>query len=335
MYELLIANKETGEIWDVASITTSEVSVSTERSGSPAQLSFSLYLTPGVRFSHGDIVRFSVNGRLIFYGFIFTIEHGRWNACTVTCYDRLRYLKTNATYAFYALTVGDIIRQIAGDLQLDVGEIADTGYKIPKLIETDKDCIDIIQDALNQTLLNTGLVYVFYDNGVGLSLKQAGEWTCDTVLGDKSLVTEFSYKTDIDTNTYNSVKVVSPNTSTGKNDVIVVQDSANIERWGLLQLYQPVDEGLNTAQLAAQARQTLEYYNKIHKTLALETLGVDGLRAGMMVRILLPKAGFDSIAAWTLCESVSHSYSHDMHTMQVEVLELTDDLIGRATEDSE
>lgn len=82
MYELLIANKETGEIWDVASITTSEVSVSTERSGSPAQLSFSLYLTPGVRFSHGDIVRFSVNGRLIFYGFIFTIEHGRWNACT-------------------------------------------------------------------------------------------------------------------------------------------------------------------------------------------------------------------------------------------------------------
>ena len=333
MYELLIANKVTGEIWDVANLTTSEVSVSSERSGNPARLGFSLYIAGGVTFAPGDIVRFSVDGKLIFYGYIFTISHERFGTCTILAYDRLRYLKTNATYSFYALTAGDIIRQIAGDLQLDVGEIEDTGYKIPKLIETEKDCIDIIQDALNQTLLNTGLVYVFYDNGAGLSLKQAGGWLCDSVLGNKSLVTNYAYQTDIDTNVYNSVKIASPNMSTGRNDIILVQDSANIEKWGLLQLYQPADEGLNQAQLVAQAKKTLEYYNRVRRTLAIESLGVDGLRAGMMVRVMLPKVGFDSIAAWTLVESVSHTYSHDTHTMQVEVLELTDDLIGRASED--
>ena len=332
MYELLIANRESGKIWGVQDLVNGEVSVSSERSGNPASISFTLTIKGDLEFSHGDIVRFSSGGTLIFYGYIFTLKHDRWGNCEVTAYDRLRYLKTNATYAFYALTAGDIIRQIAGDLQLDVGYIEDTGYRIPSLIESDKCCMDIIQDALNQTLLNTGEIYVFYDNGDGLSLRQAGGWYSEFVLGDKSLVTDFSYQTDIDTNVYNSIKLVKPNESTGRNDVVVVQDSANIGRWGLLQLYEVVDGSENEAQLAARAKQTLSYYNRIRRTLTLSAVGVDGLKAGMMVRILLPKAGFDSIAAWVLIESCTHSYQSDIHTMELEVLELTDDLIGRASE---
>lgn len=332
MYELLIANKETGEIWDVANLTTSEVAVTSQRSGSPATLSFTIHLTDDIKFAVGDIVRFSSNGTLVFYGYIFTIGHGRWNSCTITAYDRLRYLKVNATYAFYNLTLGDIIKQIAGDLQLDVGDIEDTGYVIPKLIESDKCCIDIIQEALNETIMNTGTVYVFFDNGDGLSLKSAGGMLSNIVLGDKSLVTDFVYQTSIDTNTYNSIKIVQPNSSAGTNDVIIVQDSANIGRWGLLQFYETV-EGLNEAQIVARGQQTLKYYNRVHKTIAVSALGVDGLRAGMMVRMMLEKVGFDSILAWTLVESVTHTYMHDSHVMELEILELTDDIIGRSTED--
>lgn len=79
----------------------------------------------------------------------------------VVCYDRLRYLKANNSYTFYAQSAADIIKQICEDLQVDVGTLADTGYKLPSLVMQDKSCIDIINTAIQKTLLNTGTVFVF------------------------------------------------------------------------------------------------------------------------------------------------------------------------------
>ena len=56
----------------------------------------------------------------------------------VVCYDRLRYLKANNSYTFYAQSAADIIKQICEDLQVDVGTLADTGYKLPSLVMQDK-----------------------------------------------------------------------------------------------------------------------------------------------------------------------------------------------------
>lgn len=316
-YELLIANKESGSVWDVSQIAPGTVQYTTERMGAPGKLTFSV-MGMVDSFEEGDIVRFSVNGQLVFYGFVFTMLTDRWNVTQVTCYDRLRYLKANATYAFYDIKAGDIIRQIAEDLQIDVGEIEDTEYRIPSLIESDQSCLDIIQAAISQTLLNTGMLYTLYDNGTGLSLKSSGEWFSETVLGDRSLVTDYTYQSDIDTNVYNSVKLVQPNEETGRNDVYVAQDSDNIERWGLLQLYQSVDGKLNAAQLAERAKETLNYYNRVRRTLSLSSVGVDGLRAGMMVRILLPR-----VQSWCLIESCTHTYTNDDHSMELEVYDLT------------
>ena len=318
MYELLICNKESGKIWDVSSIAPGSVEYTTERQSAPGKLTFSVVLKDDLEFSEGDIVRFSVNGTLIFYGYVFSRSRDRWNVIEVTCYDRLRYLKANASYAFYAMTAGDIIKQIAEDLQIDVGTIEKTGYKIPSLISSDQGCIDIIQTALNQTLLNTGIIYTLYDNGTGLSLKSSGEWFSEVILGDKSYLTNYRYQTDIDTNVYNSVKLAQPNEKTGRMDVVVAEDSSNMARWGKLQLYQSVDGTLNTAQLAARAKETLSYYNRIRKTLSLSSVGVDGLRAGMMVRIMIP-----DVTSWVLIESITHSYSNDDHFMELEVYDLT------------
>lgn len=333
MMELLIANKESGLIWNVVDLVDGELSLSSERIGTPGSIEFTVVLKGDLKFTLGDIVRFTVDGELLFYGYIFTMQPDRWGRCYVLAYDRLRYLKANASYAFYAQTAGDIIKQIAEDLQLDVGAIEDTGYKIPSLIANDKVCIDIIQEALYQTLLNTGILFIFYDDGNGLALRRAGVWYSPYLLGDKSLVTEFSYQLSIDTNTYNSVKLAQPNKTTGKADVVVVQDSANIGRWGLLQFYKSVDTELNVAQLGEQAEQTLSFYNKIHRTLTLDSLGINGLRAGMMIRVMLPTVGFESVAAWVLIESAYHVYSKNLHTMQLDVLELTDDLITDASAD--
>lgn len=319
--ELLIANKDSGEIFEVSNAVES-CEWTTNRTGQPGKFTFSVLKSPDLKMAEGDVVRFSVDGQLQFYGWIFTRSEDRWGEVSVTCYDRLRYLKANASYAFYAMTAGDIIRQIAGDLQLDVGAIADTGYKIPSLIKENQTCLDIIQAAIEQTLLNTGKVYVFYDDGTGLALQEPANMMSDTLLGDKSLVTDYTYSSDIDKQTYNSIKLVRPNEETGQADVYIQQDSDNIGQWGLLQYYEKVDSDLNEAQIKSQAAASLEYYNRVLKSLKLSSLGIPGLRAGMMVYIKLDNAGDTGVAQWVLLEKVTHTWGNDKHEMDAEAFGL-------------
>lgn len=317
--QLLIANKRNGKIWDaVNSVQT--VSFTTNRTGNPGTFKFTLNKAGDIDFLEGDTVRFSVDGKLIFFGWVFTKDKDRWGVIQVTCYDRIRYLKASASYAFYGETAGQIIRQIAGDLQVDVRRIADTGYAIPSLIEQEQSCLDIIESAIQQTLLNTGRIYVFYDDGNGLALTEAADMISSVVIGDKSLLTEYQYKTDIDSQTYNSIKLARPNEETGRADVVIAQDSATIAQWGLLQLYQSVDGNVNTAQMQAQAQASLEYYNRRMRTLKVSSLGVPGLRAGNMVLMRIQGLGDIDLDQYLLLEKVTHTWENDVHTMELEAM---------------
>lgn len=320
-YQLIITEKRTGNLWDCAPIVE-KVELTTERTGSPGTLKFTLIKAGDISFVEGDEVVFSVDGQRLFYGWIFTKSKDRWGVIDVTCYDRIRYLKANASYNFYGLTAGEILTQIAEDFALPLGQIEDTGYKIPSLIEQDKSCIDMINDALNQTLLNTNRVYVFFDTPEGLCLRAAENMISDVLLGDRSLVTDYTYKTDIDQQTYNSVKLVQPNKETGKGDVYEAVDSGNIGRWGLLRLYQQVDEDLNQAQIKAQAEATLRYYNRRLRTLSLESIGVVGLRAGQMVYVRIQNLGDVDLSSYVLIDRASHTFENDTHTMSLDLYEL-------------
>lgn len=319
MIQLLINEKRTGRIWDCYGIVTT-ASWTTNRTGDPGTFTFTLQKSGDISFVEGDVVRFSVDGELQFYGWVFTKNKDRWGQIEVTCYDRLRYLKANASYAFYNQTVGDIVRQIAGDLQVDVGELENTGYSIPSLIEEDQSCLDIIGSAIQQTLLNTGKIYVLFDNGDGLCVKEAGNMKSDVMIGQESYLTDYHYQTDIDQQTYNSIKLSRPNEETGRSDVFIAQDSNTIGRWGLLQLYQTVDGDMNDAQIMAQAKTSLQYYNRRMRTLSAETLGVNGLRAGQMVLVKIPDLGDISLDQYVLLERVTHTWENDTHTMSFDTL---------------
>ena len=319
--ELIIAEKRTGKIWN-ASNATANITYETNRTGSPGTLKFTVLKSGTLSFVEGDIVRFSVDGQLIFYGWVFTKSKDRWGEIDVTCYDRMRYLKANASYSFYGQTAGDIIKQIAEDFQLETADIADTGFAIPSLVETDQSCLDIIQGVVEQTLLNTGKLYVFYDNGDGLCLQLAEDMKSNIMIGDKSLVLDYTYKTDIDEQTYNSVKIAMANEKTGKADVYVARDTDNIARWGLLQLYQKVDNDSNSAQLKAQAEATLSYYNRRLRTLKVSSLGVLGLRAGQMILMQIENLGDINLNQWLLIEKITHTFENDKHTMDIELYEI-------------
>lgn len=307
MIELIIYNRSSGRAWNVR---PQSITHTTTRTGTPGTLKFTLNKAGSLSFTEGDEVRLSSDGVLRFMGWVFTKVSDRWGVINVTCYDRLRYFKAKASYAFYGMTVGEMISQMAADLQIETGDIADTGYKLPSFIQQNKACLDIAGEAVQRTLLNTGELYTMYDNGEGISLGRSADMIAPYVIGEKSLLRDYTYKTDIDEQTYNSVKLVRPNQTTGRMDAFVAQDGNTIAEWGLLQLYQQVDESLNDAQVQAQALESLEYYNRRLRSLKVESLDVP-LRAGQFILMRIPALGDMNLDRYLLVEQVTHTYKYN------------------------
>lgn len=297
----------------------SEAELTTNRFDSPAKLQFTALEKNGISLPEGSSVALAVDGVDMFKGYVFTAEQNRDGEVQYVAYDQLRYLKANTSYVFENMTLGQIIQQIAADFGLTCGTLADTGYAFPCLIKENESCLDIIFDALTETIYMTGKIFNFYDNNGALTLTEASDMFSATLIGDKSLATDFTYKRDIDSDTYNRVKLVRPNSETGKADTYVVEDTTNIGKWGLLQYYDEVDENLNAAQIEQMCAQYLQYYNRVLQTLTIDSIGIPGLRAGMIIPVKLSAVDSLSVSRLLLAEKVTHSFDADDHTMSIEV----------------
>ena len=293
--------------------------LTTNRFDSPAKLSFTCLEKSGIGIAEGSSVELSVDAVKMFKGYVFTPERNRDGQVAYVAYDQLRYLKANASYVFEAMTLPQIIQQIAADFNLTCGTLEEPGYAFPCLIKENVSCLDIIFDALAETIIQTGKIYVFYDNAGALSLTEARNMYSTVLLGDGSLVTDYTYKRDIDSDTYNRVKLVRPNKDTGRADTYVHEDTETIGKWGLLQYYDQVDENLNEAQIDQMCAQYLQYYNRVLQTLTIEAIGVPGLRAGMIIPVRFGDINDLSVSRLLLAEKVTHTFEADDHTMSIEV----------------
>ena len=301
------------------STAATDAELTTSRFDSPAKLTFTVLEQSGISIPEGSSVELAVDGVKMFKGYVFTASQNRDGEVEYTAYDQLRYLKANASYVFEAMTLPQIIQQIAADFDLTCGTLVDTGYAFPCLIKENTSCLDIIFDALTETIYMTGKIYVFYDNAGALTLTEAKDMYSSTLIGDKSLATDFTYKRDIDSDTYNRIKLVRPNSETGRADTYIAEDTETQAKWGLLQYYDQVDENMNAAQIEQMCMQYLQYYNRVVQSLTIEALGVPGLRAGMIVPVRISAVDSLSVSRLMLTEKVTHSFDGDDHTMRIEV----------------
>lgn len=317
-YKLLIFNSEANTMYDYAPITQ-KVDYTTNRNGSAGKLTFTYLQEKPINLTEGAKVQFYVDGKEVFLGFVFVIEQDRWGVVSVTAYDQLRYLKAKASYSFIGKRLGEIIQQIATDMQLQVGTLEDTGYIIPTLTKENTECLDIIEYGLQVTQYNTGRTFVLYDDYGKLSLREAKNMMSNVLIGNGSILTEYSYKSDIDSDTYNQVKLVRPNKETGQGDTYVFSDQSAIKKWGLLQKYEKVDENLNEAQINQQGNIMMAYYDRVLKTISVDGVGgVVGLRAGAMVMFKIKDVPELSIGLFLLLDKVKHTFSEGEHNMSVE-----------------
>lgn len=286
---------------------------STERAGTPGQLTFKVVKDEILNFTEGNAVRMRVDNKNIFYGFVFSKKRDKNGLITVTAYDQLRYLKNKDTYVYTNKTAGEFIKMIASDFGMRTGTLENTGYKIASRVEDNVSLFDMIQNALDLTLQNKKEMYVMYDDFGKITLKSLYSMRLNLLI-DEETGENYSYTSSIDSDTYNRIKLVYENEEAGKRDVYIAQDSKNINEWGVLQYFDTLKEGENGK---AKADALLQLYNKKTRNLSIQNaLGDTRVRAGSMVIVQL-NLGDVKLNNLMLVEKCKHNFNNDEHFMDL------------------
>lgn len=316
--ELFIAGESGNEIYIPA--VEDGIEWSTERWGVPGRLTFKVLADDILNFSEGSAVQLRVDGAKVFFGFVFTQKRDKENRISVTAYDQLRYLKNKDTYVYENQTASELIKMIAADFALNAGEIADTGYAIADRSEMDTSLFDIIQNALDITLVNTRQMYVLYDDFGSLTVKNIADMYVKNENGTYLMIDEgtgenFEYTSSIDNSTYNKIKLYKEDAESGKRQIYGInQDSANINKWGVLQYCDTVSEGENGE---AKAEALLSLYDKKTRNLRItNAFGDVRVRAGSMLVVNLDLRD-KKVENFMLVEKVKHTFKNGEHFMDL------------------
>lgn len=286
----------------------------TERTGTAGKLTFTVVKDNIIDFQEGNPVALKVDGKEVFYGYVFEKKRTKEPTISVTAYDQLRYLKNKDYFIMESHTASDLIRHIAEDFRLNCGEIENTGY-----VRTTKNCegtlFDIFQEALDDTLMNRKEIYVLYDDYGKLTLKNIKSMKIDDmqVITDSRLE-NIDYSTSIDGETYNRVRLVYEDKDSGTAKIYQSQSTDSMNKWGVLQYFEKANQ---TTGLKAKTDALLGLYNK--KTRKLVLKGVFGdlrVRAGCMVPVLL-NLGDIVTQQFFICEKVTHTFSENRDSMDL------------------
>lgn len=296
-----------------APVLGEEITWTTDCQGVAGELNFSVVKDSIINFQEGNPVVLKVDGINVFYGFVFTKKRTKDITIDVTAYDQLRYLKNKYPYVYENKTATEVIKFIAEDFMLNVGDLEETSYKIPSRVEDNTTLFDIIQTALDLTLMSTKEMYILFDDFGKLTLKNISSMIIPVVI-DEETGENFDYSSSIDGETYNQIKLVYANEETGKYEVYITKDSNNINSWGLLQYFDTIDENEN-GKVKADA--LLELYNSKTRTLSVSNCFGDlRVRAGCMVIIQL-NLGDMILNNLMLVEKCKHIFKDGEHFMDL------------------
>lgn len=284
-----------------------------ERKGSPGKFTFEFRYQKKYHVTEGNAVLLTVDGVKMFYGFIFARSVSKDGFMSVTAYDQLRYLKNKDTLVYTNKMASDVIKTVIERFNLNSGSIANTNYKM-SAIEDDMTLFDIIQNALDNTMMVKNTIYVLFDNVGKLTLKNINCMKINSCLIDDETGLDYTYKTSIDSNVYNQIKLIYENTDKGTFDLYVAKDSDNINRWGVLQYLEKIQDP-DIGKLKSQAYLKL-YNQKVRNLTVNDVIGNASVRAGCLIPVLLTLADI-KIANYMLVEKVTHTFKNRQHVMDL------------------
>lgn len=291
---------------------------STERKGVPGKLTFKVLKDDLLDFSEGSQIRMRVDGDNVFLGYVFKQQRSKENIITVTAYDQLRYLKNKDYMVYESKTASQVVQMIAEDHGLKFGTLENTDHIIVSRVEPDVSLFEMIANALDLTLTNTGQMFVLYDDFGKLALKSLSSMYVGSpgayLMIDEETGENFEYTSSIDDSTYNKIILTHDNKKTGHRDFAVAKDYENMAKWGLLTYTGTYEDGENGQ---AKADALLKLYNKKTRNLRIKNaFGDNRVRAGSMVVVNLD-LGDVKVKNWMLVEKCKHTYKEGEHWMDL------------------
>lgn len=288
------------------------VKIEWERTGVPGKMTFTTFKSPDLHFTEGDIVRFYYDDKKVFMGYVFKKKRDREQHIEVTCYDQLRYLKNKYTYVFENKTASQIVKALCNDFKLPIGAVDNTKYVISAIAEENKSAFDIVLSVLEDTLLNTGNMFVLYDDFGKIKLKDCADMMSTTLIMEDT-AENFDYSSSIDDETYNQVVLYYKN----KDEAIQIFTASSpttIKQWGALRYFEEVK---NPTIGQNKANSLLKLYNK--KTRELKVNGAFGdvtVRGGTLIPVKL-NLGDIVTNNFMIVEKVTHTFENNSHTMDL------------------
>lgn len=293
----------------------------TNRKGSPSKLTFTIQQDDASdQIAEGDAVAFkygeSGNMHNIFYGFLFKREFDKSGEVKCTAYDQLRYFKNKHTYQYTNKRADQLVTMIAKDFALKTGTLEKTNYVIGSRLEDNQTLFDIVQNALDLTVMQTGSLYVLYDDYGKLTLKNISSMKVNLLFADDA-AEDYSYTSSIDEETYNRIILYYDNDETNKRETYVKESTTTQKQWGVLQYTESLQSNSNANK---KAEQLLSLYNR--KTEKMELKGAFGdyrCRAGASIPVELD-TGARKFSNYMVIDKAVHKFNLDEYTMDLTLI---------------
>lgn len=309
-----------------------DVRLELHRKGAPGKMTFKVVRDEVLKMGYGDTIDVTWKGKQFFHGFIFEKKKTKNDLWNVTAYDQMRYLLNKDTFQYVGRTATQVIRELAEDFELKVGDLDDTGYVIPKHRDPDETIMDMCQTAMDITLMQTGKMYVIYDDCGKLTLKEISKLKTDLYF-DGETAGDYDYTGTIDKDTANLIKL---DLDSGQNGHQVIyapasnadyQKSPTRKQWGVLQYYESLNPSGMTIAPQALANKLLEMKNHVRRTFRLKDQAGDlSIRGGSMAWLNV-NIGEDDMeekkegqAYQVIVDSVTHKFTNNCHLMDLDLI---------------
>lgn len=282
--------------------------------GKPSKLEFSAYNDADLVVFEGDRVKAYVDDEMIFHGFIFEKNNDKDDFISILCYDQMRYLKNKDTYVIKDKKASDVVKMLCDDFLLKYGDLSDTEYIIPMYVADNKTLIDIIYWYLYNTYTYTKKLYEIYDDNGLIQLKTLEDMKLDYLL-DGDVLENINYKSSIDEDTYNVIKLVENKKQEGEGRKIFLEkNNESIAEWGVLQYFETISEKVDGAK---KAKDLLLLKNRKTRSLSVKNaLGDIRVRGGSSLFCMLD-LGDVKLNNFMLVEKVTHRFKDKEHFMDL------------------
>ncbi len=327
----IVVNTPT-QLVDISRICES-VTLNLELEGNAGQMELSYLSKHRVDISEGDTVSLKVNGKKMFYGWVFKKEIDASNSVKLKVYDIKRYLAYKDVDVTGQETIDQFFTRICTVMNIKHKVVNTSDYIIPIKIHDGETYNNMLQYAIDQTLIGTNGQQRFCvrANGDTLELVNCINQLTDILIGDKRYLTNYHFSSDIE-NTYTTFKVQRDVASEeqkklSKTEQILLRTTLvsvnreNVDKWGDLQYYEKKDSKWTDTQLAQYMNHVSQVYSKKTKTLKLNCLGDTQCIPGNVILVDIADLHSENVAKrkFVLITAATHNITHNLHTMELTV----------------